>query len=275
MTTKLAWETVKRARHPKRITSKTVIDTLFTDLVSLKGDRLYGDDMAISGLIGMFGSIPVTIIAEEKGTDTASKISHNFGMPHPEGYRKAKRLMEQAEKFHRPVITIIDTPGAYPGVQAESRGQARAIADNLLLMSGLKVPIVSVILGEGGSGGALAIGVSDRVLMFENAIYSVVSPEGYASIVFKDAARADEAAALMKLTAPDLYGMHLIDHIILEGPGLETDPGIGLLNLKTVLMTVLKELTDLSPLELIERRTTKYRQIGAYQTSEEKTNHDT
>lgn len=265
-----AWETVKRARHPKRMTAKTLIDCLFTDVIELKGDRLHSDDPAIIGAIGYFDGIPVTIIAEEKGVHTEDKIKHHFGMPHPEGYRKAKRLMAQAEKFKRPVITIIDTPGAYPGVDAESRGQARAIADNLSFMSGLGVPIMSIILGEGGSGGALAIGVADRVLMFENAIYSVVSPEGYASIVFKDAARADEAAELMKLTANDLMSMHVIDEVIFEGPGLETDDTVGMKNLGKALTEHMNHLLTLSAKELLSERHDKYRRIGVYHNHEEK-----
>lgn len=264
-----AWDTVKRARHPKRMTGKTLIDCLFTDVIELKGDRLHSDDPALIGAIGYLEGIPVTIIAEEKGVHTEDKIKHHFGMPHPEGYRKAKRLMAQAEKFKRPVITIIDTPGAYPGVEAESRGQARAIADNLAFMSGLGVPLLSIILGEGGSGGALAIGVADRVLMFENAIYSVVSPEGYASIVFKDAARADEAAELMKLTAKDLKSMHLIDDIILEGPGLETDDTIGIKNLGKALKKHMDHLRTLSTEKLLMERDAKYRRIGVYHDHKE------
>jgi acetyl-CoA carboxylase carboxyl transferase subunit alpha len=270
MTNRTAWDIVKRARHPKRITAKTLIDHLFTDVVELKGDRLHSDDPAIIGAIGYFDRIPVTIIAEEKGVYTEDKIKHHFGMPHPEGYRKAKRLMAQAEKFKRPVITIIDTPGAYPGVDAEARGQARAIADNLSFMSGLAVPILSIILGEGGSGGALAIGVADRILMFENAIYSVVSPEGYASIVFKDATRADEAAKLMKLTAKDLWSMRLIDAIIEEGPGLETDCAIGIKNLSVVLREQMDHLKTLSTQKLLSERNDKYRRIGVYHNYEEK-----
>ncbi len=274
MTERHAWQIVKRARHPKRITSRVLISHLFSDVIEMKGDRLFGDDDAMITGIGTFNGIPVTIIAEEKGKTTADKIKHNFGMPHPEGYRKAKRMMAQAEKFNRPIITIIDTPGAYPGVDAESRGQARAIADNLLFMSGLKVPVISIILGEGGSGGALAIGLCDQVIMFEYAIYSVVSPEGYASIVFKDAARADEAAEHMKLTAHDLMSMGLIDHIITEGPGLETDPSIGINHLRQTLLSTLKTLMDIPKSDLVAKRDAKYRKIGAYKEDDQTKDND-
>ena len=274
MTTNRAWDTVKRARHPKRITASDVIDALFKDVTVMHGDRLFGDDPAIIGAIATFKGTPVTVIAEEKGHGTDARIGHNFGMPHPEGYRKAIRLMKQAEKFRRPVITIIDTPGAYPGVDAESRGQARAIADNLMVMSGLCVPVIAVILGEGGSGGALAIGVADRILMFEHAIYSVVSPEGYASIVFRDASKADEAAALMKLTAGDLQGFGVIDAVIKEGPGLETDPAEGLSNLEAALEDVLSSLNAIPQDMLVSRRDEKYRAIGAHIIHENDTNDD-
>ena len=182
-----AWEKVKLARHPKRPTAKHLIDHVVTDFMELHGDRLYHDDRAVITGIGYLGKMPITVIAEEKGTDTQDKIIRNFGMPHPEGYRKALRQMKLAEKFHRPILTIVDTPGAYPGLGAEERGQASAIAVNLKEMMGLKVPIISIVLSEGGSGGALAISVSDEIWMFENSIYSILSPEGFAAILYKDA----------------------------------------------------------------------------------------
>ena len=209
-----AYDQVKLARHPKRLTSRQVIKKVFPDFIELKGDRLYGDDPAIVGGIASFEGIPVTIIGQEKGIDTQDKIKHNFGMPHPEGYRKALRLMKQAEKFHRPIITFIDTPGAYPGIGAEARGQAQAIATNLKEMMGLKTTIIVVVLSEGGSGGALAIGVGDEILMFEHAIYAILSPEGFASILYKDSSKAKEAAEIMKITSHDLKEMGIIDGII-------------------------------------------------------------
>src|SRR5690554_2313338 len=205
-----AWDTVKLARHPERPTSIDLINYLFTDFMELHGDRQFSDDHSIIGGIGFLGKVPVTIIAQEKGVKTEEKIKRNFGMPHPEGYRKALRLMKQAEKFNRPIITIIDTPGAYPGIGAEKRGQAGAIAVNLQEMFNLKTPIISVVLSEGGSGGALAIGVADRIAMFENAIYSILSPEGFAAILYKDNTLASQAAELMKITAKDLKEFRIV-----------------------------------------------------------------
>lgn len=274
-TTKTAWDIVKLARHPKRMTSRTMIDLLFTDFIELKGDRLFKDDQSIIAGIAKLNSIPVTIVAEEKGKDTKDKIKHNFGMPHPEGYRKALRLMKQAEKFNRPIITIIDTPGAYPGIGAEERGQARAIACNLFEMMKLTVPIVVIILSEGGSGGALAIGVGDYICMFENAIYSVLSPEGFASILFKDSKAAEQAAEMMKLTAPDLLNFKVIDQIILEQEGLHENPSYGINQLKKHVAKNLTRLMKQDKNKLITNRYDKFRSIGVYQEEGAKENETT
>ncbi len=265
MKNKTAWDIVKLARHPKRITSRTLIDHLVTDFIELKGDRLFRDDQSIVGGIAKFNAMPVTIIAQEKGKDTNDKIKHNFGMPHPEGYRKAIRLMKQAEKFNRPIISIIDTPGAYPGIEAEERGQARAIAQNLFDMMTISVPIIVIVLSEGGSGGALAIGVGDRILMFENAIYSILSPEGFASILYKDSSKAEEAAEIMKLTAKDLLSFQIIDKVILEKEGLHEDPTFGVNELKKQLSKHLNQLLKLNKKTLLENRYQKFRKIGVYQ----------
>ncbi|BCR36303.1 acetyl-CoA carboxylase carboxyltransferase subunit alpha [Mariniplasma anaerobium] len=269
---KTAWEIVKLARHPKRMTSRTLIDLLFTDFIEMKGDRLFKDDQSIIGGIAKCNAIPITIIAEEKGKDTEDKIKHNFGMPHPEGYRKAIRLMKQAEKFNRPIITIIDTPGAYPGIEAEERGQARAIAYNIFEMMKLRVPILVIILSEGGSGGALAIGVGDYIMMFENAIYSILSPEGFASILFKDSQQAEKAATMMKLTAKDLLAFNVIDQIILEKEGLHENPLYGIEQLKKHLGTNLTKLMKQNKDSLLKNRYEKFRSIGIY--SEEGENND-
>lgn len=272
---KSAWEIVKLARHPKRITSRTLISMLFTDFIELKGDRLFRDDPSIIGGIAKFQTIPVTVIAEEKGMNTEDKIKHNFGMPHPEGYRKAIRLMKQAEKFNRPIITIIDTPGAYPGIEAEERGQARAIAQNLFDMMALSVPIIVVVLSEGGSGGALAIGVGDYTVMFENAIYSILSPEGFASILYKDSSKAEQAAEIMKLTAKDLLEFKIIDEIISEKDGLHEDPTFGIEELKQKMTKRLKKLQTLNKNTLLNQRYEKFRKIGVFKegdTDESSTN---
>ena len=263
-----AWDRVQLARHPKRPTAEQIVKLLFSDFMELHVDRHYGDDRAIIGGIAMFNGSPVTVIYEEKGKTTAEKIAHNFGMPHPEGYQKARRLMKQAEKFHRPIITIIDTPGAYPGIEAEARGQARAIAQNLMVMSRIKTPIIAIVLSEGGSGGALAIGVADQLLMFENAIYSVLSPEGFASILYKDASKAKDIATMMKLTADDLLHYHIIDRVIPEGEGLHIDIKIGVGNLKKVLTESLKNSLKMYINTRIEKRYQKYRQIGLFHEGE-------
>ncbi len=260
----IAWEKVKLARHPKRPTANYLIRELFPDFIELHGDRGFADDEAITAGLGTFNSIPMTIIAEEKGRTTEEKIKHNFGMPHPEGYRKAIRLMKQAEKFKRPILCIIDTPGAYPGIGAEERGQAQAIAYNLKTMMGLKTPIIVVVLSEGGSGGALAIGVGDHIFMFENSIYAILSPEGYASIIYKDSTKADHAASIMKLTAEDLKDFGVIDTIIMEDEGLHINPDFGLQSFKTELTKTLKKLMTLSENKLLTHRYQKYRKMGVF-----------
>ena len=259
-----AWGKVLLARDAKRPTAKVVIKEIFDDFIELHGDRLIGDDKSIIGGIGFFNGKPVTIIAQEKGVTTDEKIYHNFGMPHPEGYHKAIRLMKQAEKFNRPVITFIDTPGAYPGIGAEERGQANAIAVAIKEMMNIKTPIISVVLGEGGSGGALAIGIANTLAMFENSIYSVISPEGFASILYKDAKMASTAADDMRLTAQDLLKFNIIDNIIIEKITLNIDYEPGFKNLKVFLNNELTKLAKLNKEELIKQRFSKYRNIGDY-----------
>lgn len=213
---KSTWEVVQISRSKDRVKAKKLIELVFKDFLELKGDYLSGNDKAIIGGVAFFNQIPVTVIAQHKGIDTSDRIEHNFGMPMPEGFRKALRLMKQAEKFNRPIITIIDTPGASPSSDAEGRGQARAIADILFNVFEINVPIISIFLGEGGSGGALAIGISDRTIMFENSFFSVISPEGMASILFKDSSKAELISASMKISANDLYELGLVDSVIDE-----------------------------------------------------------
>lgn len=266
MTQNAVWNRVLMARHQKRPTAKVLIEYLITSFVELHGDRLFRDDPSVIGGIGFLGDIPVTVIGQEKGDNTIEKIKKNFGMLHPEGYRKALRLMRQAEKFNRPVVLIIDTPGAYPGVGAEERGQGSAIATNLMEMIDLKVPLISIVLGEGGSGGALGIGVSDEIWMFENAIYSILSPEGFASILYKDASLAKEAAANMRLTAADLLEFGIIEKIIPEvEEGLHTNSEYSFAILKKELIKKLKELKKLQPETLIQNRYNKFRRVGVYE----------
>lgn len=253
------------ARHPARPTALDYIKRIFKDFVELHGDRAFKDDLAIIGGIARLDGLPVTVVGHQKGKDTKDNIARNFGMPHPEGFRKALRLMQQADKFGRPIITFIDTPGAYPGGAAEERGQAEAIARNLLEMSRFRVPIVCVVIGEGGSGGALALGVGNRILMLENAIYSVISPNGAASILWKDASKADQAAEAMKITAQDLMELNIIDEIVPEPlGGAHRDPDLAAANIEASLRKHLRELSGLSEEELIEDRYRKYRAMGRY-----------
>lgn len=261
---KTAWDKVLLARHPKRPTSKNLVEFLFDDFVELHGDRVFGDDAAIIGGIAKFHHETVTVIAQEKGRTTEEKIKHNFGMPHPEGYRKAIRLMKQAEKFGRTIICIIDTPGAYPGITSEERGQARAIAYNLKEMMGLSVPIIVIVLSEGGSGGALAIGVGDKVFMFENSIYAILSPEGFASILYKDSTQASKTAELMKLTAEDLLSLGIIDGIIPEDKGLHEEIQYGFSHCREVIEKAMQELHKKSKEDLLQERYQKYRKMGKY-----------
>src|SRR6266581_3094 len=231
-----AWRRVQLARHPKRPHSLDYIERLVTDFQEIHGDRLFGDDPAIVAGLGQFEGRPVMVVAEQKGRDTKQKLHRNFGMPKPEGYRKALRAMQLAAKFGRPVITFLDTPGAYPGIDAEERGQAEAIARNLREMSRLTVPVLVVCIGEGGSGGALALGVGNTVLMFENAVYSVISPESCAAIIYRDAGKAEQAAAALRLTAEDLQSLALIDEIIPEPPGgAQEDPAAAAEHLRACL----------------------------------------
>lgn len=262
-----AWERVQLARHPKRPHSLDYIQRLFTEFHELHGDRAFGDDPAVIGGMAYFDGRPVMIVAQQKGRDTKQKLHRNFGMPKPEGYRKAMRLMRLAAKFGRPIITFLDTPGAYPGIDAEERGQAEAIATNLREMSRLGVPVIAVVIGEGGSGGALALGIGNRVLIMENAIYSVISPESCAAIIYRDAAKAPQAAAALKLTAPDLLELRLVDGIIPEPPeGAHADHDKAAKLVAAALRTALDELSKISPSELIEDRYNKFRQMGNYFT---------
>lgn len=249
-----AYDRVKLARAADRTNIMEYIEALFEDFLELHGDRLYRDDPSIVGGIATFHGIPVTIIGQRKGRTTEENIRFNFGMTSPEGYRKARRLMEQAEKFGRPVITFIDTPGAYPGIEAESNGQSNAIAENLAVMSRLKVPIIAIVTGEGSSGGALALGVADRVWMLENAVYSILSPEGFASIIWKDASRAAEASTVMKITAGELKELGLIDGVIPEG-----NRSFPILD--SLLVETLEKLRKQSGAELANARFRKFRRI--------------
>lgn len=258
-----SWEKVNIARHKDRPTGSYYIGNIFDDFIELHGDRNFGDDRAIIGGIGYLNKVPVTVIAITKGANTKENIKRNFGMPKPEGYRKALRLMKEAEKFHRPVICFIDTPGAFCGVEAEERGQGEAIARNLMEMSRLKTPIISVLMGEGGSGGALALAVADKVLMLEHAIYSILSPEGFASILWKDGSRAKDAAEVMKITAQDLYQFGIIDKIVKEPyGGAHRNPKRMALKLKRELLEALDSVKSESIEHLVDNRYNKFRKIG-------------
>ena len=261
-----AWQRTQLARHPKRPHTRDLFKLLFDDFVELHGDRVYGDDAAIVGGLARFEGRGVVVVGHQKGRDTREKIARNFGMPHPEGYRKALRLMHLAQKFGKPIVTFIDTPGAYPGLGAEERGQAEAIAHNLREMAGLRVPILSVVTGEGGSGGALAIGMGNRVLMLEYAIYSVISPEGCAAILWGDAAKAPDAAESMRITAPDLLRLGVIDGIVPEPVGgAHRDWEGAASNLREALREHLRPLASMSPDDLVANRYEKFRKIGAFE----------
>jgi acetyl-CoA carboxylase carboxyl transferase subunit alpha len=260
-----SWDRVQLARHPKRPHALDYIQRLFTNFHELHGDRAYGDDHAIVAGMGWFDAKPVMVIAQEKGRDTKQKILRNFGCPRPEGYRKAMRLMELAAKFNRPVITLLDTQGAWPGKDAEERGQGEAIAYNLREMSRLSVPVIVVVIGEGGSGGALALGVGNRIFMLENAVYSVISPESCAAIIYRDSGKAPQAAAALKMTAPDLLELGLIDGIVPEpGDGAHSNPDNAAEALGLVLRETLRELAEISPEQLIEERYDKFRRMGSF-----------
>ena len=257
-----AADRVYLARHPKRPHIDDFIEHLFTDFFEQKGDHLYDEDASIYGGIARYKGMPVTVLGHRKGRTMEENIRYNFGMPRPEGYRKALRLMEQAEKFGRPIITFVDTPGAYPGMEAEEHGQGEAIARTLAAMSSLHVPVIAVVTGEGNSGGALAISVANQILMLENAVYSVLSPEGFASILWKDAGRHEEACEVMKLTARDLREAGVADHLIPEPlGGAQTDPERLYASLDIVLEKSLNDLLKLSPEEVRKQRQEKYRNI--------------
>lgn len=260
------WEKVLLARHAKRPTTLDYIEALMTDFVELHGDRRYADDPALIGGFARFEGIPVMVIGHQKGKETKENLFRNFGMPSPEGFRKAARLMRLAEKFNRPVLTFIDTPGAYPGIGAEERGQFVAIAENLLLMASLKVPIVVCVIGEGGSGGALALGLGDRVLILEHAVYSVISPEGCASILWRDGKKAREAASFLRLTAQDLKKLHLVDEVVPEPlGGAHRNLEETFQEVKKALLSHLQALRLYPVSELLELRYRKFRQMGSFQ----------
>lgn len=255
------------ARHPKRPTALDYINMLFEEFDELHGDRTYRDDSAIVGGIGLFEGQPVTVIGSQKGRDTKENLVRNFGLPHPEGYRKALRLMKQAEKFHRPIITFIDVVGAYPGIEAEERGQGLVIAECIEQMSFIRTPILCIITGEGGSGGALAIGVGDRILMLEHAWYSVISPEMCATILWRDSSRAAEAAELLRLTPADLLKFGIIDDVITEPiGGAHRDHGTMGQQMRAFIRRYLAEISKIPADELVERRLARFRAIGKFTT---------
>ncbi len=259
------WERVLLARHPQRPHSVDYISLIFRDFIELHGDRLFGEDSSIIAGFGYFYGLPVAVIAQEKGRSTKEKMDRNFGMPHPEGYRKAIRVAKLAEKYRMPVITLIDTPGAYPGIGAEERGQSEAIAQSLYVFGYLKVPSVAVIIGEGGSGGALALGVANRVLMLENAVYSVISPEGCAAILWKDQNKVKEASKALKLTAQDLLKLGVIDAIVPEPLGsAHWDHRRSARVLKYMLKKCLRGLISMKPEELVQDRIKKFEKMGAF-----------
>src|SRR5215469_8207739 len=262
-----AWQRVLLARHPNRPHALDYIERIFADFQEIHGDRLYGDDPAIVAGMAQFGGQPTMVVAEQKGRDTKQRLHRNFGMPKPEGYRKAIRAMQLAAKFGRPVVTFLDTPGAYPGIDAEERGQAEAIAKNLREMARLDIPVISVCIGEGGSGGALALGVANVVLMLENAVYSVISPESCAAIIYRDSGKAEQAAAALRLTAEDLLKLKLIDGIVAEpDSGAHEDPDEAARLLKIELIRALDELSGISANQLVQDRYHKFRKMGNFFT---------
>lgn len=260
-----AWEKVQISRHPQRPLTIDYIENLFDDFIELHGDRLYGDDSALIGGIGIFKGKGVIVFGHNKGKNIKENIARNFGMPHPEGYRKALRLMRLAERWRLPVISFIDTPGAYPGIGAEERGQAEAIGRNILEAFEVRTPILVIVIGEGGSGGALGIGVGDKVLMLENAIYSVISPEGCAAIIWKDSKQAEKAAESLKLTAQDLLRFNIIDEIIPEPPGgAHTDIVTTMKLVEESIQRNLEEICKKDLDTLLEERYQKVRKIGVF-----------
>ena len=260
-----AWQIAQLARHPHRPYALDYIRLCFSDFQQLHGDRMYADDHSLIGGIGRLEGQPVMIIGHQKGRDTKERVKRNYGMARPEGYRKALRLMRMAEKFHVPVISLIDTPGAYPGMGAEERGQSEAIARNLFVMAGLKTPIIAVVIGEGGSGGALAIGVADRLLMLQYGIYSVISPEGCASILWKSAEKAEAAAEALGITAERLLKLGLVDSVIPEPlGGAHRDPQAMAETVKNALLSALSEVQSLSAEQLVEHRRSRFNAYGVY-----------
>ncbi|TFJ93900.1 acetyl-CoA carboxylase carboxyl transferase subunit alpha [Lentibacillus salicampi] len=259
------WQRVQMARHQERPTTLDYVERLFTDFIEFHGDRFYGDDEAIIAGIALYQNKPVTVIGHQRGKDTKENIRRNFGMPHPEGYRKALRHMQQAEKFSRPIICFIDTKGAYPGKAAEERGQSEAIAKNLMEMAGLRVPIICIVVGEGGSGGALGLGVGDRIHMLENSTYSVISPEGAAALLWKDSGMAQQAAENMKITSYDLKELDVVDDIIPEPRGgAHRNLELQAENIDAVLAKSIDELMDTPSDALLENRWEKYQKMGDY-----------
>jgi acetyl-CoA carboxylase carboxyl transferase subunit alpha len=264
-----AWRRVEMARHPDRPTTLEYAQRLFDDFLELHGDRGFGDDPALVGGIGLLGGRAVTFFGHQKGRNMKDNLQRNFGMSHPEGYRKAQRLARQAEKFDRPVLSFIDTPGAFPGVASEERGISQAIAESMKLFAGLRIPVVATVLGEGGSGGAIAIGVADTILMMENAYYSVITPEGCASILLRDASKAPESAVLLKLTPKDLLGFKVIDRIIEEpNGGAHKDPARAAASLKAAIVESLDALSRKSLDTLLEERRARFLGLGAFSEQE-------
>jgi len=264
------WQKVQLARHPRRPHTSDYIELITTDYVELHGDRYFADDKALVGGFAKIDGKPILIIGQQKGRDTKQKLMRNFGMMHPEGYRKALRLFKLAEKFNKPIVILIDTPGAYPGIGAEERGQAEAIAKNLREMSILKVPIVIIIIGEGASGGALGIGIGDKIYMLEYSWYSVISPEGCAAILWRDAAMAPQAAEALKLTSDDLLSLGIIDGVINEPPGgAHNDHKVMAETVKKEILDALEELDKLTTEELLQKRLEKFRRMGVYREMEE------
>lgn len=258
-----AYDYVSLARDDMRPKSIDFIKNIITDPIFLKGDRYFGDDRAILGGIGYLGDMPVTFISTNKGKTTEENIRSNFGMPNPEGYRKSLRLMKQAEKFNRPIISFIDTPGAYPGVEAEERGQSQAIARNIMEMGSLEVPVIAVFTGEGGSGGALALAIANRIIMMEFSIFSILSPEGFATILWKDSSRYREASQSMKLSSKDLLELGIIDRVIEEDISFSLEDYVGNFNrLRTALIEELSELVGKNNKRLVRERQEKFRQVG-------------
>jgi acetyl-CoA carboxylase carboxyl transferase subunit alpha len=263
------WQVVQMARHPNRPYTLDYLQAIFTDWMELEGDRRFGADHAIVAGLARFEGEPVVIVGEQKGRGTKENMLRNFGMPRPEGYRKARRLYDMADRFRRPLITFIDTPGAYPGIGAEERGQAEAIAVNLEVMSSLGVPSISIVIGEGGSGGALALGVTNKIMMLEYSTYSVISPESCSSILYRDATKAQKSAENLKLTAKDLAGFGIVDEIVKEAPGgAHRDPKLTAENLAGAIRRQLNDLRQLTPEQLVRQRYQKFRAMGVF-TSEE------